>query len=229
MVKQKILLVEDEENFGVVLKNYLELADYEVRWYPNGNLGFAGFRKEEFDLCILDVMMPERDGFSLAEDIRKENKSIPLIFLTAKGMKEDQLRGYRLGADDYITKPFDSEVLLWKIKAIMKRDGGVVEAKQSREEYTIGSFTYQPRLRTLEREGEQQRLSPKEAQLLELLCQHINDVMPRELALREIWSEDSYFTTRSMDVFIARLRKMLKDDPSVELINVHGNGFRLKA
>lgn len=227
MSKKRILLVEDEENFGAVLKNYLELADYEVRWYRNGNLGFAGFRKEKFDLCVLDVMMPERDGFTLAADIRKEDKGIPLIFLTAKGLKEDQLKGYQVGADDYLTKPFDSEVLLWKIKAILKRDTGQ-SAMAPEAEYAIGKYTFRTVMRTLEVGGEEQRLSPKEAQLLTLLCQHANDVMPREQALEQIWKEDSYFTTRSMDVFIAKLRKYLKNDPKVEIVNVHGNGFSLR-
>ncbi len=222
----EILLVEDEENFGAVLKNYLELSDYKVTLCTNGNTGMAAFRKQPFDLCILDVMMPERDGFSLAKDIRAVNTAVPLIFLTAKTLKEDMVQGFKIGADDYITKPFDSEVLLYKIQAILKR-GKQVQQEADTTEFNIGKYFFDYKVRTISLNGQSQKLSPKEAELLKLLCDYMNDVLPREAALNQIWKDSNYFTTRSMDVFIAKLRKHLKDDPAVEITNIHGNGFRL--
>ncbi|WP_299989594.1 response regulator transcription factor [uncultured Pontibacter sp.] len=225
-----ILLAEDDPNFGIVLKDYLELHDYEVTLSPDGCQAITAFRKGNFDLCILDVMMPGKDGFTLAREIKKLQPDMPLIFLTAKAMREDMLEGFKIGADDYITKPFDSEVLLYKIKAIMHRKGGnPIPEKQEVTEYNIGQYRFQYKLRLLHYNGEIQKLSPKEAELLRLLCQHLNDVMPREEALLRIWHEDSYFTGRSMDVYIAKLRKYLRHDPAVEIINIHGQGYRLCA
>ena len=221
-----ILLVEDEENFGSVLKNYLELNDYRVSWQVNGNKGLAGFRQDKFDLCLLDVMMPERDGFSLAEEIKKIDPTVPIIFLTAKTQKQDILRGYGIGADDYISKPFDTEVLLCKIKALLNRNGVLPEVEKQ-DQYTLGTFTFHPQTRELYGAKEQCKLSPKEGALLEMLCEHINDVLPRERALNEIWKDNSYFTTRSMDVHIAKLRKYLSSDLNIEIVNVHGSGYRL--
>jgi DNA-binding response OmpR family regulator len=227
MKKQySILLVEDEENFGSVLKNYLELNNYIVTLCTDGNKGLTSFKNNIYDLCILDVMMPARDGFSLAEEIKKLNSTIPLIFLTAKKMKEDILKGYQIGADDYITKPFDTEVLLYKLKAILNRNGSIQE-KENTTDFSFGKFQFNTEIRELKSENTLKKLSPKEAQLLTLLCENINEVVPRELALNKIWKDNNYFTTRSMDVFIAKLRKYLKEDPSIEIINVHGNGFRL--
>jgi len=222
--KISILLVEDEENFGLVLKNYLELNDYLVTLCTTGKEGLSGFRKDHFDLCLFDVMMPEMDGFTLAEEVRKVNQQIPIIFLTAKTQKHDIVKGYQLGADEYITKPFDTELLLLKIKAIISRSSGV---KNQGTEFSFGAFTFNSNTRMLASSGETKKLSPKESKLLELLCQNVNDVVPREMALNKIWKDNSYFATRSMDVFVAKLRKYLKEDPTIEIINVHGNGFRL--
>jgi two-component system, OmpR family, response regulator len=223
----KILLAEDDPNFGIVLKDYLELHDYTVTLCKDGCLAISAFRKAEFDLCILDVMMPEKDGFTLAREIKKINPAMPLIFLTAKSLKEDMLEGFRIGADDYITKPFDSEVLLYKIKAVLNRKTSHVTEKPEPAEYKIGQYVLQPKLRLLFFNGQQQKLSPKEAELLIMLCQNMNDVLSREAALQRIWHEDTYFTARSMDVYIAKLRKFLRQDPSVEIINLHGQGYRL--
>lgn len=227
--KYKVLLVEDDTNFGQVLKNYLELNDFVVELARDGILGLAAFRREKFDICLLDVMMPNMDGFTLAEEIRNVDPEIPLFFLSAKSMKEDILSGYKLGADDYITKPFDSEVLLHKIKAILKRNQELQEKQHSQVEFNIGGYHFNSKLRTLEYEGNSSTLSPKENELLLMLCEYKNDLLPREAALKRIWGSDTYFNGRSMDVYIAKLRKYLKEDSGVEIVNIHGNGFRLVA
>jgi len=224
--KPKILLVEDDPNFGTVLGDYLRLHDFEVVHAIDGSVGLHKFKRDEYDLIILDVMMPQKDGFTLAEEISKINyRQTPFIFLTAKGMKEDMLEGYRLGADDFITKPFDSEVLLYKIKAILQRVAGNEE--ESNNEYQIGSLTYYPEVRELMHDGDVMKLSPKEGKLLELLCESKNELLSRSKALTLIWKDDNYFTSRSMDVYIAKLRKYLKSENDVEILNVHGEGFRL--
>ncbi len=229
MGSKKILLVEDDPNFGTVLKDYLTLNDYNVTHAKDGIEGLIMFKNSEYDLCILDVMMPRKDGFSLAEDIRSTDKEIPIIFLTAKTMKEDVLKGYQVGADDYLNKPFDSEVLLHKIKAILQRKETEKSKDDDQFEFSIGKFKFNSKLRHLYIEGEEdvQKLSPKENKLLRLLAIHKNDLMPRELALTKIWRDDNYFTSRSMDVYIAKLRKYLKQDENVEILNIHGEGFRL--
>ena len=227
--KNKVLLVEDDTNFGTVLKNYLELNDFVVELSRDGILGLAAFRREKYDICLLDVMMPNMDGFTLAEEIRNVDPDVPLFFLSAKSMKEDILSGYKLGADDYITKPFDSEVLLHKIKAILKRNSELQDKQHSQFEFTIGAYNFNSKLRTLEHGGPVQTLSPKENELLLMLCEYKNDLLPRETALKRIWGSDTYFNGRSMDVYIAKLRKYLKDDTNVEIVNIHGNGFRLVA
>lgn len=224
--KKKILLVEDEENFGSLLQNYLKLSKYEVDWAKDGNLGYSAYMKGTYDLCIFDVMMPNLDGFSLAEKIRKKGSQTPIIYLTAKNMKEDILKGYKLGAVDYLSKPFDIEVLLAKLEAIFRLESNGTESVVS-EIYEIGNYQYHCKTRLLENPKFSKKLSPKEGKLLEILCQHINDVMPREKALKEIWGEDSYFTTRSMDVYITKLRKYLKEDSSVSIENVHSSGYSL--
>lgn len=224
--KPKVLLCEDDQNLGNVLKNYLELNDYDVTLERDGRLGLAAFQREKFDICLLDIMMPHMDGFKLAEEIRDIDPDVPLFFLSAKTMKEDIIQGYKLGADDYITKPFDSEVLMMKIKAILKRN-----EEQNREnenaEYDLGKYHFNPRLRELEHGETKMTLSPKENDLLKMLCEYRNDLLPREQALKKIWGSDTYFNGRSMDVYIAKLRKYLKEDPSIEIVNIHGNGFRL--
>ena len=225
---KKILLVEDDPNFGTVLKDYLIMNDFDVVHAKNGMEGFEKFKKEDFDLCILDVMMPYKDGFTLAKEIREKNTEVPIVFLTAKAMKEDVLKGYKVGADDYLNKPFDSEVLLMKIKAIMQRKTTDSLADSKQFEFQIGRFHLNSKLRFLSLDGaEPEKLSPKENELLRLLALHENDLMPRELALTKIWRDDNYFTSRSMDVYIAKLRKYLKPDPKVEILNIHGEGFRL--
>ncbi len=228
MENKRILLVEDDPNFGNVLRDYLSLNDYEVTLAKDGLEGFVFFKNNDYDLCILDVMMPRKDGFSLAQDIRKKNTQIPIFFLTAKTMKEDVLRGYQVGADDYLTKPFDSEVLLYKIKAIFQRKDSETGKSEEVFEFEIGDFYLNSKLRQLiYKGGEPQKLSPKENKLLKMLAVHKNDLMPRELALTKIWRDDNYFTSRSMDVYIAKLRKYLSLDPKVEIVNIHGEGFRL--
>lgn len=225
--KNKVLLVEDDTNFGQVLKNYLELNDFVVELSRDGILGLAAFRREKFDICLLDVMMPNMDGFTLAEEIRNVDPDVPLFFLTAKSTKEDILNGYKLGADDYINKPFDSEILLQKIRAVLKRNQELQEKQHSQIEWDIASYHFNSKLRTLEHNGKSQTLSPKENELLTMLCEYKNDLLPREMALKRIWGSDTYFNGRSMDVYIAKLRKYLKEDSTVEIVNIHGNGFRL--
>lgn len=225
---KKILLVEDDQNFGSILKDYLNLNDFEVTLAKNGMEGFEKFKKNKFDLCILDVMMPYKDGYTLATEIREKNKTIPIVFLTAKSMKEDVLKGYKVGADDYLNKPFDSDVLLMKIKAIMQRKATDKATELPAFEFKIGEFTLNSKLRLLGYKNEEPvKLSPKENDLLKMLILHVNDLMPREMALTKIWRDDNYFTSRSMDVYIAKLRKYLKQDENLEILNIHGEGFRL--
>jgi len=225
---KRILLVEDDPNFGTVLKDYLAMNDYDVTHAKNGMEGFEKFKRGDFDLCILDVMMPYKDGFTLAKEIREKNQDVPIIFLTAKALKEDVIRGYKVGADDYLNKPFDSEVLLMKIKAIIQRKATDSLADSKQFEFQIGNFFLNSKLRFLSyNKQEPSKLSPKENELLRLLALHKNDLMPRELALTKIWRDDNYFTSRSMDVYIAKLRKYLNQDDGVEILNIHGEGFRL--
>jgi two-component system OmpR family response regulator len=226
--KSKILLCEDDTNLGMVLKNYLELNDFDVTLERDGRLGLAAFQREKFDICLLDVMMPNMDGFTLAEEIRDVDPDIPLFFLSAKTMKEDIIQGYKLGADDYITKPFDSEVLLLKIRAILKRNEEENKVSDN-VEFDLGRYHFNPKLRELKHDDLTQTLSPKENELLKMLAEHKNDLLPRERALKKIWGSDTYFNGRSMDVYIAKLRKYLKDDTNIEIVNIHGNGFRLVA
>jgi len=228
MANKRVLLVEDDPNFGTVLKDYLTLNDYDVTLAKDGLEGLIMFKNNDYDICILDVMMPRKDGFSLAKDIRATNTEIPIVFLTAKTMKEDVLKGYQVGADDYLNKPFDSEVLLYKISAILQRKKDDGDANDDIIEFNIGKFHLNTNLRHLTFEDDSvQKLSPKENKLLRLLAIHKNDLMPRELALTKIWRDDNYFTSRSMDVYIAKLRKYLKLDSNVEIVNIHGEGFRL--
>ncbi len=226
MRKKKILLAEDDPNFGRILTDYLALNNYDVTLAKDGVEGFIYYKNNDYDLIILDVMMPRKDGFSLAADIRKKDKDTPIIFLSARTLKEDVLKGYKVGADDYLTKPFDSEVLLYKINAIFNRS--TKTEKEDVSEYRFGNFVLDSKLRLLKYKNEEpQKLSPKENKLLKLLLDHKNDLMPRQLALLKIWRDDTYFTSRSMDVYIAKLRKYLKKDPSLEIVNIHGEGFRL--
>ena len=224
--KPHIFLVEDDLSFGAVLKSYLEINDFEVDWIDDGKFALAQFNKKTFDICILDVMLPHVDGFTIGAEIKKVNPNIPVLFLTAKNMREDVLQGYRIGADDYITKPFDTEVLIYKIKAILKRGNGTSEKEP--DFYQIGSYVFDYKLRNIERENTKQKLSPKEAELLKMLCDNQNKLLPREAALKKIWGDDGYFTARSMDVYLTKLRKLFPDDPTIEIKNIHGSGFMLE-
>ena len=226
MNKTKILLVEDDPNFGSVLKNYLELNDYDVKLCPDGASGYDQFVIGKYDICILDVMMPRKDGFTLAKEIREKDEHIPIIFLTAKTMKDDMMKGFNVGGDDYITKPFDSDVLLLRLKAILKRSADRT-GDPHQKEFDLGKYHFNFDHRTISFGTISQKLSPKEAELLRMLCTHKNELLPRQKALREIWGDDNYFNARSMDVFITKLRKYLKDDPNLDIINIHGKGFRL--
>tara|TARA_B100000767_G_scaffold154981_1_gene145757 strand:- start:190 stop:891 length:702 start_codon:yes stop_codon:yes gene_type:complete len=229
MESKKILLVEDDPNFGTLLKDYLALNDYNVTHAKDGIEGLIMFKNSGFDLCILDVMMPRKDGFSLSQDMRVSNKEVPIIFLTAKTLKEDVLKGYSVGSDDYINKPFDSEVLLYKIKAILQRKELDKTAESEQFEFNIGQFFFNSKLRHLSLgvDGDPQKLSQKESKLLRMLAIHKNDLMPRKIALIKIWRGNNYFTSRSMDVYISKLRKYLKEDDTVEILNIHGEGFEL--
>ena len=225
---KKILLVEDDPNFGRILKDYLTINNYEVSLAVNGIEGFEKFNRSEFDLCILDIMMPFKDGLTLAREIREVNEAIPLIFLTAKNLKDDVLKGYKIGADDYLTKPFDSEILLAKIKSILNRKPVVNNEEKDTFEFEFGDFNFNSKLRFLiHKEGDSHKLSPKENQLLKMLVLNFDDLLPRDIALNKIWRDANYFTSRSMDVYIAKLRKYLEKDNSLKIINVHGEGFRL--
>jgi len=224
--KKKILLVEDDPSFGSVLKDYLTMNDYNVTHAIDGEDGLHKFNEQEYDICVLDVMMPKKDGFTLGKEIKEINPSMPILFLTAKNLRDDVLNGYKIGADDYITKPFDSEVLMYKLKAIIQRNNGFDETID-KDEYEISRFKFNAKLRQLFIFDKIHKLSPKESELLRMLCNHVNDLMPRDIALKKIWHQDNYFTSRSMDVYIAKLRKLLKDDDNVEIVNIHGEGFRL--
>ncbi len=225
-VKPRIFLLEDDLSFGAVLKSYLEINDFEVEWIDDGLLAMEHFSKNNFDICILDVMLPNIDGFTIGAEIRKINTGIPVLFLTAKNLREDVLKGYRIGADDYITKPFDTEVLIFKLKAILKRNSG--GQTKDAEYFQIGSYVFDFKLRTIDKDNSKQKLSPKEAELLKMLCENLNELLPRETALKKIWGDDGYFTTRSMDVYLTKLRKLFADDPSIEIRNIHGSGFMLE-
>ena len=225
---KNILLVEDDINFGALLNDFLTLHSYNVVLAKNGIEGLEKFKKSQFGLCVLDVMLPFKDGFTLAKEIREIDKDVPLFFLTAKTLKEDVLKGYKIGADDYLTKPFDSDILLLKIKSIFKRKKLINSREIVKHEFEFAKFKFNSKLRTLQFESEPTtKLSPKENQLLRMLLNYLNDLMPRELALVKIWNDDNYFTSRSMDVYIAKIRKYLTKDPSVEIQNIHGEGFRL--
>ena len=225
---KNILLVEDDINFGAILNDFLKLHSYNVTLAKNGIEGLEKFKKNDFGLCILDVMLPYKDGFTLAKEIREINKDVPLFFLTAKTLKEDVLKGYKIGADDYLTKPFDSDILLLKIKSTFKRKQLSKRKDDSQYKFNFSKFKFNSKLRTLQFESKQIiKLSPKENELLKMLLIHLNDLMPRELALVKIWNDDNYFTSRSMDVYIAKIRKHLSKDEKVEIENIHGEGFRM--
>ena len=223
--KLKILLCEDDENLGMLLREYLQAKGYATELCADGEAGYKAFLKNKFDICVLDVMMPKKDGFTMAQEIRSSNLDVPIIFLTAKTLKEDILEGFKIGADDYITKPFSMEELVFRIEAIIRRTKG----KKNKEStvYRIGKFTFDTQKQLLCLGDEQRKLTTKENELLALLCSHANEILQRDFALKTIWIDDNYFNARSMDVYITKLRKHLKDDPQIEIINIHGKGYKL--
>ena len=226
--KLKILLCEDDENLRTLLSEYLQAKGFQADLCPDGEVGYRTFLKSKYDICVLDVMMPKKDGFTLAQEIRQANAEIPIIFLTAKQLKEDILEGFKIGADDYITKPFSMEELVFRIEAILRR----VRGKKTKEStmYNIGRFSFdtQKQLLTLDNDPEKAtKLTTKENELLALLCAHSNEILQRDYALKTIWIDDNYFNARSMDVYITKLRKHLKPDPQIEIINIHGKGYKL--
>ncbi len=223
--KTKILLCEDDENLGMLLREYLQAKGYTTDLMPDGDAGYKAFMKNKYDICVLDVMMPKKDGFTLAQEIRQVNAEIPILFLTAKTLKEDILEGFKIGADDYMTKPFSMEELLLRIEAILRR----VKGKKSKEGvvYKMGRFTFDTQKQLLIMGDTVTKLTTKESELLSLLCAHANDILERNHALKTIWIDDNYFNARSMDVYITKLRKHLKADPSIEIINIHGKGYKI--
>ncbi len=224
--KTRILLAEDDENLGLLLKEYLNAKGFETNLLANGELAFRDFVKNQYDICILDIMMPIKDGYTLAKEIRQIDEEIPIIFLTAKSMKEDVIEGFSIGADDYITKPFSMEELLFRLEAILKRTSSTHKTPPV-EEFKIGKYVFDVKKQTLQIGDKVIRLTTKESELLKLLCTHQNKILDRNFALKTIWLDDNYFNARSMDVYITKLRKYLRDDDSVEIINVHGKGFKL--
>ncbi|HQQ94053.1 MAG TPA: response regulator transcription factor [Bacteroidia bacterium] len=226
-VKTKVLLVEDDPSLGPLLLEYLVAKGFETKLASDGKIGSDLFFKESFDLLLLDVMMPVKDGFTLAKEIRLVDKNIPIIFLTAKSMKEDTIEGFNAGADDYITKPFSMDELMARITAVLRRTNKVRSTESEEVNFWIGKYQFNSEKQILQHEAVEQKLTTKESQLLRLLCIHRNDVLDRTFALKSIWHDDNYFNGRSMDVYIAKLRKYLKDDPKVEIINIHGKGFKL--
>ncbi len=226
-VPTRVLLAEDDRNLGSLLRNYLEAKGYSTTLCVNGEEATGMFSEKEFDFCILDIMMPVKDGFTVASEIRAVNKKIPILFLTAKALQEDKLRGFEAGADDYITKPFSMEELLMRMQAILRRTEDASKNPPPDNIFTLGGYTFDYNRQALMFRNKEQKLTSKEAGLLRLLCVHANEVLDRSTALKEIWNDDSYFNARSMDVYIVKLRKYLKNDPRVELINVHGVGFKL--
>ena len=224
--KVKLLLAEDDENLGLLLKEYLIAKNFDAELFPDGEAAYKGFMKGHFDICVLDVMMPKKDGFSLAKDIRIVNADIPILFLTAKNMKEDVLEGFKIGADDYMTKPFSMEELILRIEAILRRTSQDNKAS-NQQIFTLGRFSFDTLKQILSEGDNSVKLTTKESDLLKLLCQNQNKVLERNYALKSIWIDDNYFNARSMDVYITKLRKHLKAEDSVEIINVHGKGYKL--
>ncbi|UCC43794.1 MAG: response regulator transcription factor [Candidatus Zixiibacteriota bacterium] len=229
MTKQaiRVLLLEDDANLGLVLQEHLQMQGFEVTLCVNGVEGLEAYSRDRFDLCLVDVMMPKKDGFSFAREVRARDAEIPLIFLTAKSLKEDKVEGFRIGCDDYITKPFSVEELLLRISAVLRRAGTADDRIGPPTMFEIGSYTFDYTRQLLVREGHEVRLTSREAELLNLLCRHMNRTLERDQALREVWADESYFSGRSMDVFISKLRKYLKEDERIEILSVRGRGFRL--
>ncbi|TAD96378.1 MAG: DNA-binding response regulator [Bacteroidetes bacterium] len=231
MKETKILLVEDDPNLGQILKEYLEIKKFTTTLCRDGQAGFQAFQNDTFDLCIFDIMMPIMDGFALAEEVRKSDKDVPIVFLTAKSMREDTIKGFKAGADDYVTKPFSMEELLLRIRAILRRisilNSADPQGSITITEFKIGIFNFEYDTQLLRHEDKVIKLTSKESELLKMLCQHKNQPLERSKALKAIWHDDNYFNSRSMDVYITKLRKYLKEDPNLQIINIHGTGFKL--
>jgi len=228
MEKIRILLAEDDPNLGEILKEYLEVKGYEVSLAFDGEAGYTLYKKEPYDLCILDVMMPKMDGFALAEKIRRADNGIPILFVTAKSLKEDTLQGFAVGADDYVTKPFSMEELLVRIKAVLRRTIKYNELRDEQTRFSIGDFQFDADAQKLtHRDGTEFKLTSNESGLLKMLCQSRSNILDRSEALKKIWLDDNYFNSRSMDVYITKLRKFLKKDERIQIVNVHGQGFKL--
>ena len=223
----RVLLLEDDPNLGFVLKEFLEHKNYNVTLKENGEEGLKIFHEQQFDICVVDIMMPKMDGFTFTKHVRKINQDIPIIFLTAKSMKEDKIEGFKIGGDDYLTKPFSMEELEARIEAILKRSGKGKKQEPAKNTFDIGSYTFDYPSQKLIQNGNTQKLTTKEADLLRLLALNMNQVLERDVALKLVWGNDNYFTGRSMDVYITKLRKFLKDDPAIEIVNVHGTGYKL--
>ncbi|MEE9461519.1 MAG: response regulator transcription factor [Bacteroidales bacterium] len=224
--KTKILLAEDDENLGSLLREYLQAKSYEAHWLSDGEKAYKSFEKNRYDICILDIMMPNKDGITLAREIRMIDPEMPIIFLTAKSMKEDVLEGFSVGADDYMTKPFSMEELIYRIEAILRRTQGIGQ-QNKQTEFEIGQFHFDANKQLLTLDSKSVKLTTKESELLKLLCNNANNVLERNFALKSIWIDDNYFNARSMDVYITKLRKYLKEDPAVEILNIHGKGYKL--
>ncbi len=225
--KIKLLLCEDDPNLGSLLAQYLKAKEYDVQLCVNGEQGLMAFRKSRFDLLLLDVMMPVKDGFSMAREVRETDADVPIIFLTAKNMRQDTLTGFDSGADDYITKPFSMEELLLRITAVLRRTKGPAPTEERQTLFHFGQSTFDARRQLLQGPDGERKLTTKETDLLRLLCEHPNTILERHVALSAVWGEDSYFNGRSMDVYIAKLRKYLTEHPGLEIVNIHGKGFRL--
>jgi len=223
--RTKVILAEDDENLGLLLREYLIAKGYDTDLYPDGEVAYKGFQKNQYELCIFDVMMPKKDGFTLAKEIRMLNAEIPIIFLTAKSMKDDVIEGFKIGADDYMTKPFSMEELLFRIESILRLTSG--EGDNSQTVFKLGRFIFDARKQTLSDANDNTKLTTKEADLLKLLCVNANKILERNFALKTIWVDDNYFNARSMDVYITKLRKLLKSEEGIEIINVHGKGYKL--
>jgi DNA-binding response OmpR family regulator len=226
--KGKILLVEDDRNLGIVISDFLEMSDYQVIHKENGQDGLHEFFKGSYDLVLLDIMLPLVDGFTVAEEIRKQGSDVPIVFMTARALKEDKIKGFRIGADDYITKPFSTEELKLRIHAILRRMKGALDKHSGSKPFKLGSYTFDFPNHMLSSDSGIKHLTKREAELLHLLCLHMNQVLRREVALKTIWGEDDYFMGRSMDVYITKLRKLLSGDPSVSIVNIHNTGFKLE-
>jgi len=226
-VQPKVLLVEDEANLGLILKDYLVAKGYETTLATDGQQGFDAFTKQKYDICLIDIMLPVKDGYTLAKEIRQSDQYVPIIFLTAKSLPDDKIEGFKAGADDYLTKPFNMEELIMRIKAVLKRTSVVPGSVDGDGNFVIGKYHFDSTKQILKIEGSEKKLTSKESDLLRLLALNLNKTLDRNFALKSIWHDDSYFNARSMDVYITKLRKYLSEDKDIEILNVHGKGFKL--